>query len=350
MRKKDKHAQKTKTDNTITEFEKIQVVKNEIKSQNEFENLLPNHILKGLDKETREAWLDQLRVDEANIPDLEKLSVLGLWNSYMDEYKKVCNNLKLQHFQFDKKIPMNDKSKDDLIKELNMPLANSKMNLIMYGAKRVMLDFMEQIKEPILNLLTFFMFHTMIDVIQIRENLVMALSGKNIFEVLFEELCAKIENQENMAEKIENKIWINLQEKLSANDAMKRIILSHENEINKLKDLLDANIKENTQENIKLVELVNMSKINYVKITKELENTWKYCDLIREKMIELKDSTANGPKALWEKIRKLNARCQGLHNRIIKLEDKEKNLRSKSSHSNEEYDESEDSEQSEYSD
>ena len=206
-----------------------------------------------------------------------------------------------------------DKYKDKLSEILAEDSANSHMDILTYGTKRIMVEIMSKINDSKLNCIIFFLFQCMLDVILLREELLMMASGNNINNIIFEDFVFKLKELDIIKENINtnNKENIPLQEKLTELEQKLRKYELNNNQIGKT--LFENNIRIN--EFIRNNDINNKNWLNFINdITKRLKN----CE-------EHKNNNPNLNK-IYGLIRKLNARCSGLHDKIINLEDKLTNL------------------------
>ena len=154
----------------------------------------------------------------------------------------------------------------------------------------------------------------MMDVLQIKELLISTLGGKSMLEYITTELVSKIEQLEF---KYNSEVF--KQRKVAASNID---ITEFKEKMDKLQGLVDGSIKKLA--NLSL--LVNKNNNFALEIKKNLEVNEK-ANLAMAKTIDLlkvKPKTVaytNNPK-IFGMIRKLNARCQGLNDKIDNLASK----------------------------
>ena len=280
------------------------------------EKLIFNNKLnpEGPNEEQINQWKKYLAIDEENHPDEWKLSSIKIWDDYFIKYKKICNILNIKSMEFNKNNIF-DKYKDKLSEILAEDSANSHMDILTYGTKRIMVEIMSKINDSKLNCIIFFLFQCMLDVILLREELLMMASGNNINNIIFEDFVFKLKELDIIKENINtnNKENIPLQEKLTELEQKLRKYELNNNQIGKT--LFENNTKIN--EFIKNNDINNKNWLNFINnITTRLKNCEEH---------KYKNNNPNLNK-IYGLIRKLNARCSGLHDKIINLEDKLTNL------------------------
>lgn len=313
-RKKDKKNPKSisKLDLTKSEQDTINIINLPEKQPNDIK--LDNiHTIESLNEDQWDKWLKMMKLDQNKISMEQKLLVIDVWKQKFDEYKKICNKLNIKQHEFDTKIDLNDEKVDKVIKEMNLGISNTNLNTIMYITKRIMLEFMKKIENSTLNLLIFFMFNNMMDILELKEMLLSSLGAKNIFEVILDEICTKLNEENEIEKKLELKITENIKSNMPDNNKIKTIIVSHDKEITQLEKRLKL-IEENIKlDEAKLEANINMTKNSYLEITGKLEHQKKEIGKISPNYVNL--------EPIYGKIRQIHARCNGLHDRITALED-----------------------------
>lgn len=319
-------AQKLANINTKEKFGTKNLISKDAKSINTFninnmdikynkipkEKLIFNNKLcpEGPNEEQINQWKKYLAIDEENHPDEWKLSSIKIWDDYFIKYKKICNILNIKSMEFSKNN-IYEKNKDKLAEILAEDSANSHMDILTYGTKRIMIEIMSKINDPKLNCIIFFLFQCMLDVILLREEILTMASGNSINNMIFEDFVFKLKELDIIKENIKtnNKVNIPLQEKLTNLEQKLRKYELNNNQIGKT--LHENNIKIN--EFIKNNDINNKDWLNFINnITERLRKCEEY---------KHKNYKPNLNK-IYGLIRKLNARCTGLHDKIINLEDK----------------------------
>ena len=316
-RKLDKKNPKnvSKLDLSKSEQDTINIIKLPEKQEEEIK-LEKLHILEGLNEEQWNKWIDMMKLDQNQISLEQKLLVINVWKQKFEEYNKICDNLNIKQYKFDTKLNLNDEKIDKIIKEMNLGISNTKLNLVMYMTKRIMVEFMTKIDNSTLNLLTFFMFNTMMDILELKEMVLSSLGAKNIFEVMLDEICTKLNEENEIEKRLELKIMDKINNKInnmSDNKKIKTIIVAHEKLISQLERKLQV-LEENTKsEDAKLEASINATKDLYTDITVKLETQKKEWENISSNYVNL--------EPIYGKIRQIHARCNGLHERIKTIED-----------------------------
>ena len=312
-RKEDRKNPKTvsKLDLSKSEQNTINIINLPEKQENDIK-LEKLHTLEGLNDEQWNKWINMMKLDQNQISMEQKLLVIDVWKQKFDEYKNICDKLNIKQYKFDTKINLNDEKLDKVIKEMNLGISNTNLNLIMYITKRIMVEFMTKIDNSTLNLLTFFMFNAMMDILELKEMILSSLGAKNIFEVILDEICSKLTEQNEMEKKLELKITDNLRNNMIDNK-VKTIIVSHEKEISQLERKLKILEEDMKLKDAKLEANTNAIKSSYLDITEKLENQKKEWDKLVSNNINL--------EPIYGKIRQIHARCNGLHERIKTIED-----------------------------
>jgi len=271
------------------------------------------HTLEGLNEDQWNKWIDMMKIDQDQISMDQKLLVINVWKQKFEEYKNICDKLNIKQYKFDTKINLNDEKIDKVIKEMNIGISNTNLNLIMYITKRIMVEFMTKIDNSTLNLLTYFMFNVMMDILELKEMLLSSLGAKNIFEVILDEICTKLNEENDIEKRIELKILDKIQNTMPEFNKIKTIIVAHEKEISQLKrkfDLLEDSAK---LKDAKLEENVNFTQNFYKDITAKLEMQKKEWEKLVTNKVNL--------EPIYGKFRQIHARCNGLHERIKRMED-----------------------------
>jgi len=312
-RKEDRKNPKTvsKLDLSKSEQNTINIINLPEKQENDIK-LEKLHTLEGLNDEQWNKWINMMKLDQNQISMEQKLLVIDVWKQKFDEYKNICDKLNIKQYKFDTKINLNDEKLDKVIKEMNLGISNTNLNLIMYITKRIMVEFMTKIDNSTLNLLTFFMFNAMMDILELKEMILSSLGAKNIFEVILDEICSKLTEQNEMEKKLELKITDNLRNNMIDNK-VKTIIVSHEKEISQLERKLKILEEDMKSKDAKLEANTNAIKSSYLDITEKLENQKKEWDKLVSNNLNL--------EPIYGKIRQIHARCNGLHERIKTIED-----------------------------
>jgi hypothetical protein len=312
-RKEDRKNPKTvsKLDLSKSEQNTINIINLPEKQENDIK-LEKLHTLEGLNDEQWNKWINMMKLDQNQISMEQKLLVIDVWKQKFDEYKNICDKLNIKQYKFDTKINLNDEKLDKVIKEMNLGISNTNLNLIMYITKRIMVEFMTKIDNSTLNLLTFFMFNAMMDILELKEMILSSLGAKNIFEVILDEICSKLTEQNEMEKKLELKITDNLRNNMIDNK-VKTIIVSHEKEISQLERKLKILEEDMKLKDAKLEANTNAIKSSYLDITEKLENQKKEWDKLVSNNLNL--------EPIYGKIRQIHARCNGLHERIKTIED-----------------------------
>lgn len=271
------------------------------------------HVLDGLNEEQWNQWLKLMKLDQNQISMEQKLLVLDVWKQKFEEYNKICDKLNIKQYKFDTKIDLKDEKVDKVIKEMNLGISNTNLNMIMYITKRIMLEFMKKIENSTLNLLIFFMFNNMMDILELKEMLLSSLGAKNIFEVMLDEICTKLSEENEIEKKLELKITENIKNNMPDNNKIKTIIVAHDKTITQFEEKLKS-IEEKIKLNeAKLEANINMTKNSYIEITGKLDSQKKELSKVSSNYVNL--------EPIYGKIRQIHARCNGLHDRIIVLED-----------------------------
>lgn len=314
-RKEDIKNPKTvsKLDLSKSEQNTINIINLPEKQENDIK-LEKLHTLEGLNDEQWNKWINMMKLDQNQISMEQKLLVIDVWKQKFDEYKNICDKLNIKQYKFDTKINLNDEKFDKVIKEMNLGISNTNLNLIMYITKRIMVEFMTKIDNSTLNLLTFFMFNAMMDILELKEMILSSLGAKNIFEVILDEICSKLTEQNEMEKKLELKITDNLRNNMIDNK-VKTIIVSHEKEISQLERKLKILEEDMKLKDAKLEANTKAIKSSYLDITEKLENQKKEWDKLVSNNINI------NLEPIYGKIRQIHARCNGLHERIKTIED-----------------------------
>lgn len=312
--KRDKKNPKTisKLDLSKSEQDSINII-NLPEKQKEDIKLDSLHTLEGLNEKQWDQWINMMKLDQNQINLEQKLLVIDVWKQKFDEYKKICEKLNINQYKFDTKIDLKDEKVDKIIKEMNLGISNTNLNLIMYITKRIMVEFMKKIENSTLNLLIFFMFNNMMDILELKEMLLSSLGAKNIFEVILDEICTKLSEENEIEKRLELKITEKIRNNMPDNNKIKTIIVAHDKTITQLEKklkLMEDNIKLNEA---KLEANINMTKNSYLDITNKLEQQKKDLNKIPSNYVNL--------EPIYGKIRQIHARCNGLHDRITVLED-----------------------------
>ena len=305
-------------------------------------NIIPNNTIEHVTQYSE--FEDKIKQDEKRLNVDNINQALYILETQFNVYKEICKQLKIKPMEFNK-VNIKDNTKYSFIHDLNLPYSNTQLNCVMFGLKRTMLDIMEQIKEPIINLL-----------------MIIKLSGKNIYEVMLKELTKHLKDEKQMERRIELNILNKLQNKSIESDIrnLKSLQLKFANDIINIKDFVMKNFDKNINDSIKLKELINMTNSVHFKTNELFTQLKERVDKLEDKMKNIRNIRTNSNlDNVWKKFRQVNARCQGLHNRIIDLEDylmeqakhednksmeqtEQENL---SEHSSDEYEEIEDSQE-----
>lgn len=319
---KTKPSPKTNTDKKVSKFEssinenvsEIDPRKIEIVNDINLDPILaPLQELKDLD--AKSYWEFKRAAIATDLQDeTQKLLSISVWDHQFEVYKQTCKVLGIDPLNFDGSANIFEKNKDKLAKILSDKFSNTALNGIMYGTKRIMVELMNIYKDPKLNCIIYFLMENMMDVLQIKELLISTLGGKSMLEYITTELVSKIEQLEL---KYNSEVF--KQKKVAANNID---TTEFKEKMDKLQGLVDGSIKKLA--NLSL--LVNKSNNFALEIKKNLEANEK-ANLAMAKTIDLlktKPKTvvyANNSK-IFGMIRKLNARCQGLNDKIDNLASK----------------------------
>jgi len=244
--------------------------------------------------------------------ETQKLLSISVWDHQFEIYKQTCKVLGIDPLIFDGSANIFEKNKDKLAQILSDKFSNTALNGIMYGTKRIMVELMNIYKDPKLNCIIYFLMENMMDVLQIKELLISTLGGKSMLEYITTELVSKIEqlelkyNSEVFKQAVANNIDIT----------------EFKEKMDKLQGLVDGSIKKIA--NLSLV--VNKSNNFTLEIKKNLEANEK-ANLAMAKTIDLlktkpKTIAYTNNSKIFGMIRKLNARCQGLNDKIDNLASK----------------------------
>jgi hypothetical protein len=319
---KTKPSLKTDTDKKVLKFEssinenvsEIDPRKIEIVNDINLDPILaPLQELKDLD--AKSYWEFKRAAIATDLQDeTQKLLSISVWDHQFEVYKQTCKVLGIDPLIFDGSANIFEKNKDKLAQILSDKFSNTALNGIMYGTKRIMVELMNIYKDPKLNCIIYFLMENMMDILQIKELLISTLGGKSMLEYITTELVSKIEQLEL---KYNSEVF--KQKKVAANNID---IAEFKEKMDKLQGLVDGSIKKLA--NLSLV--VNKSNNFASEIKKNLEANEK-ANLAMAKTIDLlkmKPKTvvyANNSK-IFGMIRKLNARCQGLNDKIDNLASK----------------------------
>jgi hypothetical protein len=313
-RKKDKQNPKNISKLDVSKFEQdtINIINLPEKQEDEVK-LEKLHTLEGLNEEQWNKWIDMMKLDQNQISLEQKLLVINIWNQKFEEYKNICDKLHLRQHKFDTKLNLNDEKIDKVIKDMKIGISNTKLNLIMYITKRIMVEFMTKIDNSTLNLLTFFMFNTMMDILELKEMVLSSLGAKNIFEVILDEMCAKLDEENEMEKRLEAKILDKISGSMTDNNKIKAIIVAHEKTIAQLERKLQLLEESTKSKDAELETSIKVIQNSYMDITAKLEVYKKNWEKIPIKYVNL--------DPIYGKIRQIHARCNGLHERIKVMED-----------------------------
>lgn len=319
---KTKPSLKTDTDKKVSKFEssinenvsEIDPRKIEIVNDINLDPILaPLQELKDLD--AKSYWEFKRAAIATDLQDeTQKLLSISVWDHQYEVYKQTCKVLGIDPLIFDGSANIFEKNKDKLAQILSDKFSNTALNGIMYGTKRIMVELMNIYKDPKLNCIIYFLMENMMDILQIKELLISTLGGKSMLEYITTELVSKIEQLEL---KYNSEVF--KQKKVAANNTD---MAEFKEKMDKLQGLVDGSIKKLA--NLSLV--VNKSNNFALEIKKNLESNEKV-NLAMAKTIDLlktKPKTvvyANNSK-IFGMIRKLNARCQGLNDKIDNLASK----------------------------
>jgi hypothetical protein len=319
---KTKPSLKTDTDKKVLKFEssinenvsEIDPRKIEIVNDINLDPILaPLQELKDLD--AKSYWEFKRAAIATDLQDeTQKLLSISVWDHQFEVYKQTCKVLGIDPLIFDGSANIFEKNKDKLAQILSDKFSNTALNGIMYGTKRIMVELMNIYKDPKLNCIIYFLMENMMDILQIKELLISTLGGKSMLEYITTELVSKIEQLEL---KYNSEVF--KQKKVAANNID---MAEFKEKMDKLQGLVDGSIKKLA--NLSLV--VNKSNNFASEIKKNLEANEK-ANLAMAKTIDLlkmKPKTvvyANNSK-IFGMIRKLNARCQGLNDKIDNLASK----------------------------
>jgi hypothetical protein len=246
--------------------------------------------------------------------ETQKLLSISVWDHQFEVYKQTCKVLGIDPLIFDGSANIFEKNKDKLAQILSDKFSNTALNGIMYGTKRIMVELMNIYKDPKLNCIIYFLMENMMDILQIKELLISTLGGKSMLEYITTELVSKIEQLE---------LKYNSEVFKQKKDAANNIDMTEFKEkMDKLQGLVDGSIK-------KLANLslsVNKSNNFASKIKENLEANEK-ANLALAKTIDLlkmkpKTVVYDNNSKIFGMIRKLNARCQGLNDKIDNLASK----------------------------
>lgn len=301
----------SKEENTIeiSNFGKIDI--NYIDKNEDVNFFRPKAFPEGPTEKQIEFWKKLLSKDEKDNSEDLKVSSLRIWDDYFDKYKKICEILKIKTLEFDKNAEIFDNYKDKLAEILSGDVANSRMDILVYGTKRIMIEIMSKMIDPKLNCIIYFLFQAMLDIMLLREEFIATLGGKAMTNMLFDDFTTKLKELEIIKTEIiqeNNKVSSQKLEFEKLNQKLR--ILESKTNFSALK------FKEF---NLKVSEFIKTNDINSNKWFDSIDNI-----LDRLKKCEEKNSgsTFVNQNKIFGMIRKLNARCQGLHYRIADLEDK----------------------------
>ena len=301
----------SKEENTIeiSNFGKIDI--NYIDKNEDVNFFKPKAFPEGPTEKQIEFWKKLLSKDEKDNSEDLKISSLRIWDDYFDKYKKICEILKIKTLEFDKNAEIFDNYKDKLAEILSGDVANSRMDILVYGTKRIMIEIMSKMIDPKLNCIIYFLFQAMLDIMLLREEFIATLGGKAMTNMLFDDFTTKLKELEIIKTEIiqeNNKVSSQKLEFEKLNQKLR--ILESKTNFSALK------FKEF---NLKASEFIKTNDINSNKWFDSIDNI-----LDRLKKCEEKTSGSNfvNQNKIFGMIRKLNARCQGLHYRIADLEDK----------------------------
>jgi len=272
------------------------------------------HTLESLNEEQWDKWIKMMQIDQNNISLEQKLLVINVWNQKFEEYKSICDKLNIKQYKFDTKLNLNDDKIDKVIKDMKLGISNTNLNLIMYITKRIMVEFMTKIDNSTLNLLTFFMFNAMMDILELKEMLLSSLGAKNIFEVILDEICTKLQEENEIEKRLELKIIDKLNNN-SDNNKIKTILISHEKLISQLERKIQLSEENAKIKDAKTELSLNAIKNSYSEITTRLETQRKEWDKLTQNNVNI------NLEPIYGKIRQIHARCNGLHERIKVIED-----------------------------
>lgn len=337
---KDSTKKDLSNDIKISNFEdNIKVIKQDLDEKKLKDEILePKH---EFNKDFDEIYKEMEEFSKEDLKDVKLSMSVNIWKDYYERYSLICKTLKLKEFKFNENFDTFDKNKDKLAEILAENFSNTDLNIVMYGAKRLMIEIMSKIKEERLNCIIFFLFTTMMDVIQLQEVICQVTKDKTFIEIAFDEFKARIEQIDAI-----------LDEKLKKNQEIKTNLDNMVDIKNRLSNLeintMNNNIL-NTNMQLEIKKFIEFNKENNVKF-------FEYIDkLVEDKIKVIKDTKSENNNInktdinkLYGLIRKLNARCSGLHDRILNLEDNVEELSQKSnladseSKSDDEYEELED--------
>ena len=319
---KTKPSLRTDTDKKVLKFEssinenvsEIDPRKIEIVNDINLDPILaPLQELKDLD--AKSYWEFKRAAIATDLQDeTQKLLSISVWDHQFEVYKQICKVLGIDPLIFDGSANIFEKNKDKLAQILSDKFSNTALNGIMYGTKRIMVELMNLYKDPKLNCIIYFLMENMMDILQIKELLISTLGGKSMLEYITTELVSKIEQLEL---KYNSEVF--KQKKVAANNID---TTEFKEKMDKLQGLVDGSLKKLA--NLSL--LVNKSNNFTLEVKKNLEANEKV-NLAMAKTIDLlktKPKTvvyANNSK-IFGMIRKLNARCQGLNDKIDNLASK----------------------------
>lgn len=293
----------------ISNFGKIDI--NYIDRKEEENFLEPKAFPEGPTEKQIEFWRKLLNKDEKDKSEDLKVSSLRIWDDYFKKYKQICEILNIKALHFDDNAEIFDKYKDKLAEILSENVANSKMDVLIYGTKRIMIEIMSKMIDPKLNCIIYFLFQAMLDVMLLREEFLFALGGKAMTNMLFDDFTTKLKELEIIKSDIIEENNKTSSQKLELEKLTQKIrVLETKTNFSALK------FKEF---NLKVSEFIKTNDINSNKWFDSIDNI-----LDRLKKCEEKTNNSNyvNQNKIYGLIRKLNARCQGLHNRISDIEDK----------------------------
>ena len=175
-----------------------------------------------------------------------------------------------------------------------------------------MIEIMSKMEDPKLNCIIFFLFQTMLDIILLREQFLSVSAGKTINDLIFEDYSSKCRDLEL--------IKTSVLEQKSAELKQKSKDLEHlEQKLRILEAKTNFSATKFKEFNLKLGEFIQNNDVNCNKWFSSVDSIIKRLESCEEKL-KKSPKSANLNK-VYGLIRKLNSRCNGLHDRIIELED-----------------------------
>ena len=313
---KDSKKENTKTESTnqntieVSNFGKIDI---KFEDQKDIEvTFRKKCIPEGPSEEQMNYWRKLLTIDEMEKTDDWKINSIKIWDDYFDKYKQICKILSLRRLEFDGKSDVFEKNKDKLAEILAEDNANTHMDTLIYGTKRIMIEIMSKMEDPKLNCIIFFLFQTMLDIILLREQFLSVSAGKTINDLIFEDYSSKCRDLEL--------IKTSVLEQKSAELKQKSKDLEHlEQKLRILEAKTNFSATKFKEFNLKLGEFIQNNDVNCNKWFSSVDSIIKRLESCEEKL-KKSPKSANLNK-VYGLIRKLNSRCNGLHDRIIELED-----------------------------